>query len=630
MGTSKNERLHYMDSLRAVAMFLGLVLHASVLYKVWVYDPLRIHEQPSSALHYLAETIHVFRMELFFLVAGFFSALVCVKRGAISYAKNRLQRILLPLLLCLIFLLPWAAAEAWLDIQDLNTSVFSKYIEFFLNPSYIFTTGSPAGGWLWHFWFLHVLCYFIGLYLLLNLLLKPVAALAQIRNWFLTHIQKRFGLFLLIVPTFFILIFSPPWADVPGVGTSLEVLAYYGLFFFSGVILHEDHRALDALASQFKLFGLPFIISLIFLIPMIDKVTLTSPPELLLQDWSLYQGEAGKADLIGNFPFLQNPFNFSTLNANSDWFLMCFLRAFCTWSAIAGFILLFKTYFNQKSELGRYAADSSYFIYLLHFPLQLAIGSYLRDHIDSAFACFLICLVVSVILCLLMYHFLCRNTWIGLLLSGRKYPLRIDQELNEIRNILRNKKCWQAFTCGCVFCGLIIYIEYQPKTRLLKLSHHAKAESVKNYLQENPDAELTDITRHDGRNALHMAAHGMPMPRPAEDVTATMEHLIKAGIPVDSLDNFGQTPLHYSIRTGNIAAMQTLLDFGANPNLPDKTRGNTALHLAATFGADKMLGPLIKAGGDTDQVRKDGSTPRELLTHFHQRDSLDSLDSLQE
>ena len=140
MGTTKNERLHYMDSLRAVAMFLGLVLHASVLYKVWVYDPLRIHEQPSSALHYLAETIHVFRMELFFLVAGFFSALVCVKRGAISYAKNRLQRILLPLLLCLIFLLPWAAAEAWLDIQDLNTSVFSKYIEFFLNPSYIFTT----------------------------------------------------------------------------------------------------------------------------------------------------------------------------------------------------------------------------------------------------------------------------------------------------------------------------------------------------------------------------------------------------------------------------------------------------------------------------------------------------------
>ena len=60
-STSEN-RLYYMDSLRAVAMFLGLVLHAAVVFEMWAYDPLRIHYQPSAALHYIMEMIHVFRM----------------------------------------------------------------------------------------------------------------------------------------------------------------------------------------------------------------------------------------------------------------------------------------------------------------------------------------------------------------------------------------------------------------------------------------------------------------------------------------------------------------------------------------------------------------------------------------
>ena len=80
------------------------------------------------------------------------------------------------------------------------------------------------------------------------------------------------------------------------------------------------------------------------MVPLIDRITLTSSPDLLLQDWSLFQGNEAKAGLIGTYPVVQNPFNFSTFNADADWFVMCGLRAFCTWSAISGFILLFKTF----------------------------------------------------------------------------------------------------------------------------------------------------------------------------------------------------------------------------------------------------------------------------------------------
>ncbi len=76
-----------MDSLRATAMFLGLVLHGGVMFGEWTVDFLRHHDESSVFVRYVLELIHVFRMQLFFLVAGFFSMMICEKRGIISYAK---------------------------------------------------------------------------------------------------------------------------------------------------------------------------------------------------------------------------------------------------------------------------------------------------------------------------------------------------------------------------------------------------------------------------------------------------------------------------------------------------------------------------------------------------------------
>ena len=53
-----------MDSLRATAMFLGLILHASLMFTLWTNDPIRTHDEPSKLLHYTFEFIHVFRMSL--------------------------------------------------------------------------------------------------------------------------------------------------------------------------------------------------------------------------------------------------------------------------------------------------------------------------------------------------------------------------------------------------------------------------------------------------------------------------------------------------------------------------------------------------------------------------------------
>ena len=75
-GGNWEERIYFMDNLRAGAMFLGVVLHAAIFYCYFPLAPFRQHAESSKTLYYLVDFIHIWRMELFFLVSGFFGALL--------------------------------------------------------------------------------------------------------------------------------------------------------------------------------------------------------------------------------------------------------------------------------------------------------------------------------------------------------------------------------------------------------------------------------------------------------------------------------------------------------------------------------------------------------------------------
>ena len=75
----KTERIHALDSLRAIMMLLGIVLHTAMTYSVTDYSPGWPYKD-ISATHlsndYMHELIHSFRMQIFFVVAGFFASLL--------------------------------------------------------------------------------------------------------------------------------------------------------------------------------------------------------------------------------------------------------------------------------------------------------------------------------------------------------------------------------------------------------------------------------------------------------------------------------------------------------------------------------------------------------------------------
>ncbi|HEV7632768.1 MAG TPA: acyltransferase family protein, partial [Steroidobacteraceae bacterium] len=74
------DRLHALDALRAFALLAGIALHATMPFLQgvpgWVTT-----EAPSETLAAVWYIIHMFRMPVFFLIAGFFGRMLLERRG---------------------------------------------------------------------------------------------------------------------------------------------------------------------------------------------------------------------------------------------------------------------------------------------------------------------------------------------------------------------------------------------------------------------------------------------------------------------------------------------------------------------------------------------------------------------
>ena len=80
---SKPDRLHALDAVRAFALLLGVVFHAGFSFIPGMIPGLWaiVDTSPSTTISVLLFTAHIFRMSLFFLIAGFFARMLFHRRG---------------------------------------------------------------------------------------------------------------------------------------------------------------------------------------------------------------------------------------------------------------------------------------------------------------------------------------------------------------------------------------------------------------------------------------------------------------------------------------------------------------------------------------------------------------------
>jgi len=388
-------RHHALDGLRAVMMLLGLVLHAGVSYMatpptgdVWPFRD----ASTSSLLDLLVFYIHVFRMPIFFVIAGFFAALLYLRRGAGGLARNRIARVALPFAVGWVVLLPLTAAGFAFAVATQETSLAAGWqaaVQHIVTLAFLEDTTV-------HLWFLYYLLMLYGVVLLGGpLLLKlPPAVRERTTAAFAAALRSRWRPLIFAVPTAVSLLGME--AGLLQTSNSFipdpKTFAAYLVFFAFGWLLYERR---DELAS-FQDYAWTQVIVATLLVPVnVGAVTraAAATPEF---DLAAHVTAATTGSIM-------------------------------VWLLVFGVTGLFLRYLDHPSPRVRYLVDSSYWLYLVHLPFTIWLpGAFSRVALPALVKFSLVLLVMTPIL-LLSYDWLVRPTAIGELLNGRRYPRGLPQ-----------------------------------------------------------------------------------------------------------------------------------------------------------------------------------------------------------
>lgn len=209
-------RYHDLDALRSFAMLLGIALHASVFLLPVDFWPVqdewaRTVPPTENPYAYVMSVIHGFRMPVFFLLSGFFTAMLWQSRGVHRLARHRLKRIGLPLAVCALTIVP---VTAWLF--EAGEFQMVRWPTVWLDG-------------LYHLWFLWYLLLLAGAFIL------AVQCPVRFRSiwWWLLIPLTAWPQHLMVEPI--IGADNPPDSVLP----TPHLLGYYAVFFFFGVFFFQ-------------------------------------------------------------------------------------------------------------------------------------------------------------------------------------------------------------------------------------------------------------------------------------------------------------------------------------------------------------------------------------------------------
>jgi len=317
-----NNRMYFLDNLRALVVLLVVVLHTSMTYMAyaptWWYV---LDSQNSIFFTMLVLIIDVPLMPIMFFIAGYFSFPTLQKKGGGVFLKDKLIRIGIPWVFGALFLAPPTAYMIYYS-RHVPMSFFKFWATDFWGDLYQQSV----------YWFLGVL--------LLMFLILTIAFLRS--GWFRALKQKvslpswkSFSVFLTLMTCGFFLMYLffsiDQWSHIYlFVFQPLRVPLYFG-YFFLGVYayLHawftpDGYKPRLAIwAGMFILFGIIYLSY---------KLSIASDPQATILI------KIGTAVLF---------------------------NLFCLSSLMAG-IAFFQRYVNYKGRIWKSLSANSYGIYYVH------------------------------------------------------------------------------------------------------------------------------------------------------------------------------------------------------------------------------------------------------------------------
>ena len=385
------DRLHGLDALRATALLLGVVLHASLAFfpeQAWIVTD----DSRSIGAAWLFFAIHLFRMTAFFLIAGLFAHMMLARKGWIGFARDRLVRIAGPL------------AAFWFPVMAgiVTALVWNAHIQGWVTPG-AEPPPPPTYDWtnfpLTHLWFLWVLLIF---YVVALILRAPAVLLDRTGAWGRV-VDRVTGLligpwtpFVLAAPLAFAMWRDPAWIAFFAVPTPDEglvpdtaALVGFGLAFGLGFLL-DRRRDLLARISAWS--------------PMFLVVAVAAGV------WSY---------VLAGGPRLE-----PMVEPTMDKLLAAGVTALAVYASAFAAMGLCLRLLSDRHPVMRYLADSSYWVYILHLPLVMLAQVWVQDWAGPWWLKLAGVSLGVLAVCLLTYELLVRHGFTGRWLNGRRIPWR--------------------------------------------------------------------------------------------------------------------------------------------------------------------------------------------------------------
>jgi glucan biosynthesis protein C len=388
---SENSRLDYLDATRAFALILGIIFHASLSFMP-VFIGWAVQDVSTSSLvSVFCVVSHSFRMETFFLLAGFFGHMTFHRQGAVAFMRSRAVRILVPFIVGWFLLRPlivsgWIMGSASLrGDYDFWAGIKAGVLSLANLPSGIF-----AGS---HLWFL----FYLALITTLTLLVRGALGRSRALYAWLVHrvdacvawlADSPLSIPVLVIPTAGALWFMRFWGmDTPDqtLTPHIPVLLVYGGFFGLGWVFDRQRDIIAGFAQ--------------------------------LSPWRWILAGLGIVGSLWLSRFERDPGHVNHTAAHVG-FVVSY--ALMMWSLVGLTLGLFRKFAANPRPVIRYLADSSYWLYLIHLPivvwLQVAVAEVpLHWSLKLSFIS-----IVTLAIALLTYDLFVRSTIIGQVLNGRR------------------------------------------------------------------------------------------------------------------------------------------------------------------------------------------------------------------
>jgi ABC-type multidrug transport system ATPase subunit/peptidoglycan/LPS O-acetylase OafA/YrhL len=389
--SSSGERFHALDAVRGFALLIGVAFHAALSFMpnwppgIWAM----IDNSPSQFLSDAAFVTHIWRMSLFFFIAGFFARLLHRKLGTGGFWANRGLRIGVPLV------------AGWVVLSQLIAMIWTAGLTKVLGgppppppPGVIPADYFP----LTHLWFLYQLLITYAVVLAVRAVVVRFDAAERLRCFAATVITSSVRTGVAAV-TF-------------GIPLALALLSIPMWFYWAGIPT-PDHSLTPEFPATVG-FGTAFVIGW-----LVHRASGTVLP-LIEKRWALHLALAVAVTAVLVVIMHRHPMAEPGLTKPA----YAYLFGVAVWSWVFGLTGAALRFLSGYSATRRYLADSSYWVYIMHLPVVAAVQVWVGHWPLHWSVKYPFILVTSFAVLFASYHWLVRPTFLGALLNGRRYPRR--------------------------------------------------------------------------------------------------------------------------------------------------------------------------------------------------------------